>query len=42
MEVACFDLGSWPNVVLGNFLGESLDDSDAHGSFLPYGGRGIL
>jgi hypothetical protein len=41
MEVACFDQGSWLNIVLGNFLNESLDDCDAHVSCLHYGGRGI-
>jgi hypothetical protein len=34
-EVACFDPGSLPNVVLGVFLGESLGDSDARGCRLP-------
>lgn len=34
-EVACFDPGSWPDVVLGDFLGESLGDGGTRGLRFP-------
>jgi hypothetical protein len=34
-EVSFFDMRSWPDIVLGDFLSESLGDDDACGRRLP-------
>jgi len=34
-ETASYDLGSWPDHVLGDILGESLGDGDTHGRCFP-------